>query len=104
MTRTMPDPMCPAPVWVLRQAMLRNLDLATEPLTAPLWGPPMVWPPELYGKPLRPLAREVGQALSLRERQEVQEMLREIGGPRYGFGGACRNLCGAGPFLAKGAH
>jgi hypothetical protein len=38
--RTMPDPMGPAPVRVPRQAMLRDLGLAAEPLAAPPLVPP----------------------------------------------------------------
>ena len=48
MIRTMPDPMGLAPVRVPRQAMLCDLGLATESLTAPPLVPPMVRPPELW--------------------------------------------------------
>ena len=46
--RTMPDPMGPAPVLVPRQAMLRDLGLAAEPLAAPPWVPPRVPHPESF--------------------------------------------------------
>ena len=58
MIRTMPDPMGPAPIHLPRQAMLRALGLAAEPLTSPASPPAQISLASAQLQPTAPLSSD----------------------------------------------